>query len=203
MTVSIQQVAIRPTQPAWPCRARAGIAAALSLALWLNGCATTGAKLSRLHLGGQSTLEAPLPANWSWEPTVVSGPRLSLVRFFARNPETTQMRVIPRPDLHVPAAATEAQARELALHDLALSKDCEGIGVGIQTRRLNQGYAFYCTQPLQAAAASTSLLPTTAGVLVLPGLAARFAMLGVTPEEHTAAWSILHGMQVSTFVQSP
>ena len=203
--MSIQQVAIRSTQPAWLPSGRTAAAAVLGLALWLGGCATTsGPKLSRLQLGNQSTLEALLPAQWSWEPTMVSGPRLSLVRLFARSPETTQMRIIPRPDLRVPPAATEAQARELALRDLALSKDCEGLGTSIQTRRLSQGHAFYCTQPLPtAASASTSLLPTTAGVLVLPGLAARFAMLGVTPEEHTAAWSILHGMQVSTIVQSP
>lgn len=169
-----------------------------------TACATSGAKPSRLHLGDQTYLEALLPANWTWEPTMVSGPRLSLLRLFARNPETTQMRIIPRPEFKVPTAFTAEQARALALPDLAASQECAGLGTTIQDRRLSQGYAFYCAQPSQATSAATSsLLPTTAGVLVLPGLVARFAILGVTSEENNAAWSILQSLQTASFVHSP
>ena len=180
-------------------------AATVALAGLLGACASPTNKVSRLSMGGQSHLEAYLPANWSWEPTMAPGPRMTLLRLFARNPETTQMRIIPRPDLRVPVAVNEAQARELALRDLAVSKDCEGLGTSIQERRLSHGFAFYCSQPLQAgsSAAASSLLPTSAGVLVLQGLAMRFAILGVTSEENAAAWSIIQGMQVSSVVPSP
>ncbi len=182
-------------------------AAAVALAGLLGACASPTNKLSRLSMGGPSHLEAYLPAYWSWEPTMAPGPRMTLLRLFARNPETTQMRIIPRPDLRVPVAVNAAQARELALRDLAVSKDCEGLGTAIQERRLSHGFAYYCAQPLQASAATatgaSSLLPTSAGVLVFQGLVMRFAILGVTSEENSAAWSIIQGMQVSTVVPSP
>ena len=185
-------------------RSLVGLAGLTGMAVLFTACATPGTKPSRLHLGNQAYLEALLPANWSWEPTMVSGPRLSLLRWYARNPETTQMRLIPRPDVRVPTGVTPLQARELALRDLAVSHDCDGLGTAIQDRRLSQGFAFYCSQPLQGtASAPSSLLPTTAGVLVLPGLVARFAILGVTSEENSAAWSILHSLQVAAFVHSP
>ena len=207
VTVSIHQAAAGSTRRSgigagW---ALAGSMAVLAVqAVLFSACATSGSKPSRLHLGNQAYLEALLPANWSWEPTMVSGPRLSLLRLFARNPETTQMRIIPRPEFKVPTAFTAEQARALAVRDLAASQDCDGLGSAMQDRRLSQGFAFYCSQPLQATlTAPSSLLPTTAGVLVLPGLVARFAILGVTGAENNAAWSILQSLQVASFVHSP
>lgn len=183
-----------------PTMLRPHLLAALPL-LTLAACSSTPpeTKLVRLTLEDRAQLELQLPRGWSAEPTMGNGGRLTLVRLSSRGPDTVQLRIAPRGAETPRGPAMAALARQ----ELAASKECEGVSAAVLERTIagsgGQGVVAYCTRPRPAASASAapSLTPTTAGTLVLPGLVARFAMLGVSAEDEAAAWSLLQSLQVT------
>jgi hypothetical protein len=163
------------------------------------GCAGVGEeRVVRIKLEGLTELELKLPRGWAVEPAFSSGTRLSLLRLSAREPGQTQMWI--RPLLAGPAPA--AGAGERARRELAAGRDCDGIDATTREEPLGAGTVVFCTRG-KGGPAPPALVPTTAGALALPGLVARFAMIGVTDEESAAAWTVLRSLRVDTVRYSP
>ncbi len=175
-----------------------------TVAALILGCAAPPEeKVARFVLADRTYLEVRLPRGWTLEPSFADGQRLAQARLSAREPGSTQMWIIPRLDGHRSTPSSVANLPERARRELAAGKDCEGVGTPTQERSTARGVAVFCARPREGTAPYRGLLPTTAGAVALPGLLVRFAMLGVTDEEHDAAWRILNALQVATIESSP
>jgi hypothetical protein len=174
------------------------------LATAFTGCATKEGPIPvRLQLVERTQLEMQLPAGWSQQPSWDLGPRLGLVRFSSRGPETTQILLTPRLNA-APLANSQAQL-EQARRELAASGECAAIGAAAsppQQKAAAGGVALYCTRAA-GAAQTTTLLPALAGVLVTPRLTVRFKQLDAAEEVSAATWAIVDSLRATTFELSP
>ena len=175
------------------------------LAAALAGCATKeGPVAVRLQLVERTQLEMRLPPGWSQQPSWDFGPRLGLVRFSSRGPESTQILLTPRLNA-TPLANPQAQL-EQARRDLAASGECAAIGAASsppQQKAAAGGVALYCTRSSGPAAAQTTLLPALAGVLVTQRLTVRFKQLDAADEVSAATWAIVDSLRATSYELSP
>lgn len=181
-------------------------AAALSLAalaLTVAGCANPAAGTpARLLLAERTHLELRMPAGWSHTPSWDLGPKLGLVRFTSRGPESTQLLLTPRLNA---SPANAAQQLERARQELAASGECAALGANAAAatqRATPAGMALFCTRSA-AMAQAPGLVPVLAGVLVGERLTVRFKQFDAAEEVTTATWAILGSLRAASAEQLP
>lgn len=178
-------------------RARAALPLA-ALGLLVAACSTPGSGTpARLLLAERTHLELRMPSGWSHTPSWDLGPRLGLVRFTSKGPESTQLLLTPRLNA---APANAAQQLERARQDLAASGECAAIGANAATatqRATPAGTVVFCTRSA-AMAQAPGLVPVLAGVLVGERLTVRFKQLDAAEDVSAATWAILGTLRVTS-----
>lgn len=192
---------LRPTvaNPARP----AAVLSLAALALTVAGCANpaTGTP-ARLLLAERTHLELRMPAGWSHTPSWDLGPKLGLVRFSAKGPDSTQLLITPRLNA---APVNAAQQLERARQELAASGECAALGANAATaaqRATPAGPAVFCTRSA-AMAQAPGLVPVLVGVLVGERLTVRFKQFDAADDVTAATWAILGSLRAASAEQLP